>query len=76
MKLLAIPLSHQKAVTKWLVISQTRREHKKIDAAREAVLAATNGIVGDFLAATDNPLAIPSAHCSNTKGNAFQLYNR
>ena len=80
MKLLAIPLSHQKAVTKWLVISQTRRlilqTRKKIDAAREAVLAATHGIVGDFLAATDNPLAIPSAHCSNTKGNAFQLYNR
>jgi len=28
MKQLAIPLGHQKTVSKWLVISQTRRENK------------------------------------------------
>ena len=28
MELPAIPLGHQKAVAKWLVVSQTRRERK------------------------------------------------
>jgi pimeloyl-ACP methyl ester carboxylesterase len=35
------------------------RTHERTSAGREAVIAALNGVLGDHLAATANPLAIP-----------------
>jgi pimeloyl-ACP methyl ester carboxylesterase len=35
------------------------RRHERTSAGREAIIAALNGVLGDHLAATANPLAIP-----------------
>ena len=41
------------------VLSRRDVQHQRTSAEREAVIAALNGVLGDHLAATDNPLAIP-----------------
>ena len=41
------------------VLSRRDTEHQRTSAEREAVIAALNGVLGDHLAATSNPLAIP-----------------
>lgn len=41
------------------VLSRQAPEHERTSAGREAVIAALNGVLGDHLAATANPLAIP-----------------
>jgi pimeloyl-ACP methyl ester carboxylesterase len=46
-------------------------EERKSTPGRQAVLAALNGIMGDYLAATDNPLAIPI--CLRHKGKALTI---
>ncbi len=41
------------------VLARRGVEHERTSAEREAVIAALNGVLGDHLAATANPLAIP-----------------
>ena len=41
------------------VLSRPDVEYERTSAGREAVIAALNGVLGDHLAATANPLAIP-----------------